>query len=302
MKRNRHIITTADSIPDGESKVIMTVDERDADNWGILVKQSATVLALEAIEPGVRDYVSVNNEIVDISTAKTTDIATDNTLSVTGEDSGVLPQPGYEYYVYLSNSKTTYAPNSIRLSTNPPQDGYLAGVENWRLVGTVTIDDLGNIVNRNLVNTAFLNRSFNNIIVIWGQEFFVKQGASLSYSAIENQIYQHRAYHEPPAVGDEREQYVFLSKGAWRFECLYMADYDCGIMSLRIDDIELTSIDTYAASPIFNLKYSQDYDAIESRIYKVSIVTTGKNASSSDYYTEVTKVSFIKIDEVGGSL
>lgn len=107
-----------------------------------LSRQSTTVIKAEAIRPGIRDYVMIDN-VLETITSLTTDVSSDNAIAADGTDSGSTPSASTLYYIYISNSLASYAAQSIRLSTTAPTNGYLGAsgnAKNWRFLGACYLD------------------------------------------------------------------------------------------------------------------------------------------------------------------
>lgn len=129
----------------GELKV--AADYGDVPDWfgGVfcarLARDSATQLSLKR-ENG--QYVFVTGEFVDPGSGGLTITTTDNRIDSAGADAGAALTTSTLYYVYVSNSKATFAPLGIRLSTVAPslyKGAYYLGTSgnaaNWRHVGWV---------------------------------------------------------------------------------------------------------------------------------------------------------------------
>lgn len=88
--------------------------------------------------------VLVNRKLVTIPDAGMTRLVSDTMISGTGTDSGVIPVFSTIYYAYISNSRATFSPESIRLSATAPSLvsgvlylGATLNAHNWRFVGWV---------------------------------------------------------------------------------------------------------------------------------------------------------------------
>jgi len=121
--------------------------EMDSLTYGRLKRNSTTQYQIEPVSPGIKDFVYVNDERVDISTPKTNNMS-DNLLTATGTDSGGAAAIDTLYNSYLSNSSASYAPSSLRLSATAPTNRYLAASgngANWLFVGALETDGLTQI-------------------------------------------------------------------------------------------------------------------------------------------------------------
>ena len=121
---------------------IITTAERDSFGYGILSRTSSTIITLSAPFASYITFVNVNQKIVSISSGKTYNFSTTNTINSSGVDSGLLPLANTFYYVYLSNSMSTI-PEELRISTTAPTGNYLGTVgnpANWKWVGYVATD------------------------------------------------------------------------------------------------------------------------------------------------------------------
>ena len=111
-----------------------------------LTRVSNTQFKLEANKIGIDNFVLVNNERVNITTAKTNDVSgggVDNTIDGAGADTASVPLLSTEYHIYLSNSVATPFPSSVALSSVAPTNGYLASSgngANWRHMGYLRLD------------------------------------------------------------------------------------------------------------------------------------------------------------------
>jgi len=116
--------------------------EMDSLTYGRLKRNSTTQYQIEPVSVGIKDFVYVNDERVDISTPKTNNMS-DNLLTATGTDSGGSAAGSTLYNSYLSNSLASYAPSSLRLSATAPTNRYLAASgngANWLFVGALETD------------------------------------------------------------------------------------------------------------------------------------------------------------------
>jgi len=104
---------------------------------GKLTEKTATVLQVEAIMPGIYDYVMVSGKKVDVSTAVENDITAVELIDSSGAETGSTPSASTTYYAYLSNSEATLS-EQLRLSATDHTNGYLA--TNWRYLGSVLLD------------------------------------------------------------------------------------------------------------------------------------------------------------------
>lgn len=107
---------------------------------GRLQLDSSTQLSVQRYKG---DVVEVNGEAVSLGSGIVA-ISTDNRIDSTGADAGASLSVDTTYYVYISNSQASFAPNDLRLSTVAPS--LVAGVKylgtsgnalNWRFVGWV---------------------------------------------------------------------------------------------------------------------------------------------------------------------
>ena len=112
---------------------------------------------------------------------------TDNLIDAAGADAGAPPSPSTLYYVYISNRRSPFSPESIRLSATPPvlvngvkYLGASGNALNWRFVGWVqpnaTPEFESTTVNRLIVN--YYNKRALSILVNPG---YVNDDAYTSY-------------------------------------------------------------------------------------------------------------------------
>lgn len=113
-----------------------------------LQRDSATQISLQRYAGQV---VRVGGEDVIVPSAGLTRASSANLISATGTDSGGAMAVDTLYYVYVSNSKATFSPSSIRASATAPTAfngvkylGVSGNALNWKFVGWVrTIDNAG---------------------------------------------------------------------------------------------------------------------------------------------------------------
>lgn len=93
------------------------------------------------------NQISINGVNTTVPGAGMTRLVGANLITVTGADSGAPGAANTLYYVYVSNSKASFSPSSIRLSATPPS--LVNGVKyldvvgnalNWRFVGWVRLN------------------------------------------------------------------------------------------------------------------------------------------------------------------
>ena len=101
-----------------------------------LTRNSVTQIQIEGVD-GERDFIIINGENVSLSTPKTCNLS-DNLIDSNGENAGSAPVANTGYHIYISNSKASYAPSSLKLSATSPTNEYLSSSgngANWRWVG-----------------------------------------------------------------------------------------------------------------------------------------------------------------------
>jgi hypothetical protein len=108
---------------------------------GYLQRDSATQISLQRSR-GKR--VMVNGEIVGLSSSGMARVQSDNRIDSAGADAGAALAVNTLYYAYISNSRATFSPSSVRLSTVAPSAyrgieylGTSGNARNWRFVGWV---------------------------------------------------------------------------------------------------------------------------------------------------------------------
>jgi hypothetical protein len=137
-----------------------------------------------------------------------------NLITALGADSGVAGAANTLYYVYVSNSKSPFAPNSIRLSNNPPSLvngvkylGVAANALNWRFAGWVRLNATPNfessLTSRTIVN--YYNRLALSMYVNPG---YVNDNAATTY-LINTTTYSTLAAF----VGSGISKLTFISNG-----------------------------------------------------------------------------------------
>lgn len=153
-------------------------------SFGQLQVDSTTQISLQRYHG---DHIEVNGEKLAIGASGITLITTAKLINSSGANTGMAMSPDTQYFLYVSNSRASYAPSSLRASTFNPSDSdgvkYL-GVGNaahWRFVGWVQTDGsthfLDDTTNRNLCNEH--NAIWKNIFLTPG---YVDDNAYTSYA------------------------------------------------------------------------------------------------------------------------
>jgi len=86
-------------------------------------------------------------------------------------------------------------------------------------------------------------------------------------------------------IGDYMAWDLGIAKGTWSFELLFNSEVNRGILTLQIDQVEKATIDTYSATPTYNLRQTITGIIIPiSKKIELKLIVNSKNPSSSAYY------------------
>lgn len=112
---------------------------------------------------------------------------------------------------------------------------------------------------------------------------------------VNTEIFNARFQTPTPAINDEFSWDVLLKKGTWSIEFLYTKFNSGGIIHVEIDDVEVGTLDTYAASPSSNNLSSITGVSVDgSGIHNFKVVTASKNASSGGYSVIICGIRLIR--------
>lgn len=100
-----------------------------------------------------------------------------------------------------------------------------------------------------------------------------------------------------PAVGDEMAWDVLLAAGVWRLEVIHLRQPNQAIYDVRLDGTVLTTIDGYAAALTYNIiRRVTGITVAAGGRKRLSVRVTGKNASSSNMYAQVSALQLTRTD------
>jgi hypothetical protein len=148
-------------------------------------RDSATAFSLR---PYKGNIVEVDEEKLIVPSAGLSRAPADNLISSTGTDSGGAMAASTLYYVYVSNSKASFSPSSIRASATAPSA--FNGIEslaasgnglNWRFVGWIRTDGSTQIVDT-VVDRLVINYYNRRPLPIQLRPGYVNDGLQTSFS------------------------------------------------------------------------------------------------------------------------
>jgi hypothetical protein len=169
----------------------------------------------------IGNKVVVSGLTVPIPSAGLTRNIADNLINASGADAGAPPAASTLYYVYISNSRATFSPSSIRLSAQAPTLvngvkylGNSGNALNWRFVGWVrpnaTPQFESSLKNRLIVNY------YNRIVLdLFSCPNYVNDNAATTY------VFSGTSY--APINGGVDDTLSFISNG----EDSVDVDYSC---------------------------------------------------------------------------
>ena len=125
------------------------------------------------------------------------------------------------------------------------------------------------------------------------------------YSSITQGVYTQRIdtnyyrdlllFNEPPADGDQINYSALMKAGTYSLKLIHAKGAAFGIWKLLIDDVEKATIDGYKSSTGYNyVTIVSDIVISTTSIKEISLKVDGKNASSSDYYMNISRILFQK--------
>lgn len=136
--------------------------------------------------------VLVNGMLVIVPNAGMTRGVADNLITAAGADSGAAGGANTLYYVYVSNSKATFSPESIRLSATAPTTvsgvKYLGGAGNalnWRFVGWVRLNATPQFESSD-TNALIVNYYNRRLYRIFANPGYVDDNAQTTYAVTGN--------------------------------------------------------------------------------------------------------------------
>lgn len=114
-------------------------------------------------------------------------------------------------------------------------------------------------------------------------------------------FYNGIALQTSAAVNSELQFKVALGSGVWRLDPLYLANTNVGILTAYLDDVSVGTIDGYAASATKMPVNAGDAGSSVAGIvvstpgiHTLKIKVTGKNASSTQYYWQLSGLSMTR--------
>lgn len=192
------------------------------DFFARLQRDSATQVSLQNYKGAV---VEINAERVAIGSAGFTLLNTANLITAAGADSGGAPAVTTLYYVYVSNSKATFAALGIRLSATAPSllNGvkYLAAAgngANWRFVGWIrTISNGGTVNFADSITQRLVINYYNRLDVqLFSSPGYVDDAAGSGFTEANNNV-----WHElHAATGDAHLDFISNGEDAIHAEAV----------------------------------------------------------------------------------
>lgn len=96
----------------------------------------------------------------------------------------------------------------------------------------------------------------------------------------------------------ERGWDIYLDAGYYTIELAHQEGTNLGIYSVRVDDVEVGTIDGYAATFVSRLAAVVDVMISDTGIHKISIVMATKNASSSGYLAKLNGLNILRTGDI----
>lgn len=96
------------------------------------------------------------------------------------------------------------------------------------------------------------------------------------------------------AQNDEVVWKVPLSAGTWTVRLYGRKSTNCGIATVKIDDVAVGTIDTYGSASFMNAQELTDIVVASDGIKSLSFLMATKNASSSGYYLEIEAIELVR--------
>lgn len=130
-------------------------------------------------------------------------------------------------------------------------------------------------------------------IVVTGNPMAWVSNTAMSYGGFLRQ--------NTPALNDLVRFYVDLSPGDYRLSILHSKSQNSGKIDIRMNNgmaggsnvVIATGVDFYNASEIYNQVYEVDFTVPEGENWSLDYLTSGKNASSGNYFVQIT-ASYIR--------
>ena len=126
-------------------------------------------------------------------------------------------------------------------------------------------------------------------ITLWADQF----SPVMTFNSLNNIPYNGFWYSPINAIGNSITCNFNLSPGSYKLNISSIGEYDAANVGIYIDNILIGTFDEYSASAtLLNQSYTVNLNTYN---HILSLVSIGKNVSSSAYYTYLGKITFIPL-------
>lgn len=142
---------------------------------------------------------------------------------------------------------------------------------------------------------AYLAENFPKRATLWHEDSTVTSGNGITVAVTADQYYNFRAYQDAAADGDTFTQSVTLAAGTYTMTILGSKGNTRGIIDWTLGGVSIeTGQDWYdAAAATYNdVETVTSISVTNPGTYVLQGTVNGKNASSTDHYVVLTKISF----------
>jgi len=144
-------------------------------------------------------------------------------------------------------------------------------------------------------NVQYLADNFPKRATLWHEDSIVTAGNAITVVVTADQYYNSRAYQNTAADGDTFTQSVTLAAGTYTMTILGSKGNSRGIIDWTLGGVSIeTGQDWYDAAPATynDVETVTSISVTNPGTYVLRGTVNGKNASSTDYYIVLTKISF----------
>lgn len=144
-------------------------------------------------------------------------------------------------------------------------------------------------------NTLFIYSRLPQRVTLWHHEDTILSGTSpFSINMQAGQAYGFATEQNPASINDEFQQSFFIKEGSYGLVMLGRTTAASGQVTWYLDDVAIaTNQDWYSASATDNVMKSVSVTITGSGRHILRGKITGKNASSSGYRLQITKIFFV---------
>lgn len=127
---------------------------------------------------------------------------------------------------------------------------------------------------------------------LWHDESLVVTGNAISKSLQTAQYYNIASMQSIAANGDTFTTGFMLKAGTYSFGALGIQHTDRGLIDWYIDNVKVVSLQDWYGATTYNTEKTASVTVVGNGYHVLKGIVNGKNASSSGYYIQLTKMYF----------